>query len=130
MKFGYLIVYVPDVESTLNFYSKAFNLKEFFLHESKQYGELNTGDVKLAFASELLAESNDVTFTRNTIAKDAAGFEIALITNNVKESYNHALNNGAIAVKAPMIKPWGQEVAYLRDLNGVIVEICSPMAEI
>ncbi|MDR6644219.1 putative glyoxalase superfamily protein PhnB [Luteibacter sp. 1214] len=24
-------------------------------------------------------------------------------------------------------KPWGQRVGHLRDLNGVIVEICSPM---
>lgn len=60
--------------------------------------------------------------------KDAAGFEIALITNDVKQGYSHALNNGASAVKEPTIKPWGQEVAYVRDLNGIVVEICSPMS--
>lgn len=127
MKFGYTIIYVPDVEATINFYKKAFNLQPGFLHESKQYGELNTGDIKLAFASDSLAESNGVKFVKNDAKKEPAGFEIALITNDVKQGYNHALTNGAIAIKEPATKPWGQEVAYVLDLNGIIVEICSPM---
>lgn len=127
MKFGYTIIYVSDVESTINFYQKAFKLEQSFLHESKQYGELNTGDIKLAFASDSLAESNGVKFVKNDAKKEPAGFEIALITNDVKQGYKHALSNGAIAVKEPTIKPWGQEVAYVRDLNGIVVEICSPM---
>ncbi|MBX3709907.1 MAG: VOC family protein [Gammaproteobacteria bacterium] len=127
MKFGYTIIYVSDVESTISFYQKAFKLEKSFLHESKQYGELNTGDIKLAFASNSLAESNGIKFAKNDAKKEAAGFEIALITNDVKQGYNHALSNGAIAVKEPTVKPWGQEVAYVLDLNGIIVEICSPM---
>ncbi len=127
MKFGYTIIYVSDVEATIKFYQKAFKLEQGFLDESKQYGELTTGDVKLAFASDSLAESNGVKFTKNDVTKEAAGFEIALITSDVKHNYEHALSNGAMTVKEPTIKPWGQEVAYVRDLNGIIVEICSPM---
>lgn len=127
MKFGYTIIYVSDVESTINFYQKAFKLEQGFLHESKQYGELKTGDVKLAFASNAIAESNGVKFVKNDVKKEAAGFEIALITNDVKQDYNDAITNGAIPIKEPMLKPWGQEVAYVRDLNGINVEICSPM---
>lgn len=127
MKFGYTIIYVSDVEATLNFYKKAFNLEQGFLHESKQYGELSTGNTKLAFASDSLAELNGVQYVKNEIRKDAAGFEIALVTEDVKASYRHALLNGAISVKEPTVKPWGQEVSYVRDMNGVIVEICSPM---
>jgi len=125
MRFGYTIIYVSDVEETLNFYKKAFNLEQSFLHESQQYGELNTGDTKLAFASNSLARSNGVDFIKNDAKNNAAGFEIAFIANDVKKSYDHALKYGAVAVKEPAIKPWGQEVAYVRDLNGIIVEICS-----
>lgn len=127
MQFAYTIIYVSDVESTIQFYQKAFNVTQSFLHESKQYGELDTGATKLAFAADTLAESSGVKFARNKLANEAAGFEIAFSTTNVKESYEHALNNGATSIKEPMIKPWGQEVAYVRDMNGVIVEICSPM---
>jgi lactoylglutathione lyase len=128
MKFGYTIIYVADVEATINFYTKAFNLEQSFLHESKQYGELNTGNTKLAFASNALAQSNGVTFIKNDAKNDAAGFEIGLIANDVKQSYKHALDNGAIAIKEPTTKPWGQEVAYVRDLNGILIEICSALS--
>lgn len=128
MKFGYTIIYVSDVENTIKFYKKAFNIDQYFLHESKQYAELNTGETKLAFASNSLAESSNVNFIKNNLKKSAPGFEIALISNDVKQSYKHALSNGAINVKAPAIKPWGQEVAYVRDLNGILVEIASPVS--
>ena len=127
MKFGYIIIYVDDVEATIDFYRKAFNLEQGFLHESKQYGELSTGDIKLAFASNFLAESNGVTFVRNDAKSEAPGFQIALVSEDVKKSYAYAISQGAIAQIEPTHKPWGQEVAYVRDLNGIIVEICSPM---
>lgn len=47
MQFGYTIIYVSDVEATIDFYKNAFNLKGGFLHDSKQYGELNTDDTLL-----------------------------------------------------------------------------------
>jgi len=30
-------------------------------------------------------------------------------------------------VSEPETKPWGQTVAYVRDRNGFLVELCSPM---
>jgi lactoylglutathione lyase len=33
----------------------------------------------------------------------------------------------ATVVREPKTKPWGQAVGYVRDLNGVIVEIGSPV---
>ena len=127
MKFGYTIIYVADVEKTINFYENAFKLKQSFLHESKQYGELDTGGTKLAFASEALSESNGVEFVKNTSNKVAAGFEIALVCDDVHEAYNIACKGGAIPAVEPFEKPWGQTVAYVRDINGVLVELCSPM---
>jgi uncharacterized glyoxalase superfamily protein PhnB len=127
MKFGYTIVYVNDVESTMNFYSKAFKLEKGFIHESMQYGEMITGDTKLAFVSDSLSKSNDMIYIENNINNKPAGFEIAFITNEVQDSFNHAINNGALSVKEPIEKPWGQLVAYVRDINGILVEICSPI---
>ena len=34
MKLGYTLVYVEDVEATMNFYTIAFGLERGFLHES------------------------------------------------------------------------------------------------
>lgn len=128
MHFGYAIIYVSDVEATLSFYENAFNFKRHFIHESKQYGELATGETKLAFACESLSESNGVLFVNNRAdSAKAAGFELAFVTEHVLEAYEHAVDSGALAIKKPIEKPWGQLVAYVRDLNGIIIEICSPM---
>ena len=57
----------------------------------------------------------------------AAGYEIALVTENPKSAFERAVSAGARPVKALETKPWGQIVAYVRDNNGCIVEICSPI---
>ena len=54
MKFGYTIIYVPDVAASLAFFEKAFGFSQRFLHESGAYGELDTGETTLAFAAHAL----------------------------------------------------------------------------
>jgi len=125
MKFAYTLIYVPDVEMTLNFYVKTFGCTIRFIHESKCYGELATEGVVLAFANEAFVTSGLGTFETNDIQKNPAGFEIAFTTENVQQAYEHAINAGALPLQPPTEKPWGQVVSYVRDINGVIVEICS-----
>lgn len=58
MKFGYTIVYVPSVAEALTFCQDAFGFEMRFLPESGQYGELDTGETVLAFASHAMGEMN------------------------------------------------------------------------
>jgi lactoylglutathione lyase len=58
MKFGYTIVYVSSVADTLAFYRDAFGFETRFLHEAGDYGELETGETVLAFASYEMGEMN------------------------------------------------------------------------
>ena len=128
MKLGYTIIYVADVVATVAFYEKAFGLARRFVHESNLYAEMETGSTALAFAGEAMAELNAVTIRPNRPGDVAAGIEIALVTEDPEVAYKKAVTAGAIAVKPPVLKPWGQTVGYVRDLNGCLVEICSPMA--
>jgi len=129
MRFAYTIIYVSDVEVTLNFYVKAFGCTIRFLHENKQYGELETGSTVLAFASEECAGKNMGDFEVNSLENPRpAGFEVAFSTDDVQKAYAHALAAGARSVKEPAQKPWGQMVAYVLDVNGIIVEICSALS--
>lgn len=122
-RLGYIILYVESVPSTVSFYIQAFGLKKLFIHESNQYAEMQTGQTRLAFADENLIESSHA-FVKNRKQKTAAGAEIALIVEDVKKFYEHAIEMGATEFVAPKKKPWGQTVAYVRDNNGFIVEIC------
>jgi uncharacterized glyoxalase superfamily protein PhnB len=128
MKFGYTIVYVSSVTNTLQFYKKAFGFETRFLHESEQYGELNTGETVLAFASHTMGEMNFVNgYQKTDSSASPLGIELAFVTEEVFEAYSKAISAGATSISEPIIKPWGQTVAYVRDADGVIVELCSPM---
>jgi uncharacterized glyoxalase superfamily protein PhnB len=126
MKFGYMILYVPDVEKAVAFYESAFGLKRKSVHESG-YGEMDTGDTKLAFASVELATSNGVSFAQANPNGPSPAVEVAFVTDDVAAAFAVAVKAGAAPVAQPKQKPWGQVVAYVRDLNGFLVEICSPM---
>ena len=128
MHLGYTIIYVPDVPSSLDFWQRAFGLRQRFLHDSGTYGELDTGATTLAFAHHALGDSN---FPGGHVAAHASpqplGFEIALVTADVGSAHAQALTQGATELAAPSAKPWGQTVSYLRCPDGTLVELCTPM---
>lgn len=123
MKLGYTILYVKDVRNSLDFYEKAFGLKSKFLHESGDYGELDTGATTLAFSSMQLMTK----LKKNPQAADARSpcFEIAFVTENVSVAVDRAVAAGAQLMQKPEQMPWGQTVAYVADTDGFLVEICT-----
>ena len=127
---GYVILYVKDVSATLTFYEQAFGLSRRFYNDDngKAYGELETGAARLAFASVELANAHlKQEVVAASLNKPPLGFEIALVTPDVPALYARAVKAGATSVSEPATKPWGQTVAYLRDKDGHIVEVCTPM---
>lgn len=128
MKLGYTIVYVPNVAESLAFFESAFGLSGRFLHESGDYGELETGETTLAFASHELGKINLPSgFIAASESSQPLGFEIAFVTFDVAQAYQTALLAGATEIRAPEAKPWGQIVAYVRCPDGTLVELCSPV---
>lgn len=128
MKLGYTIIYVADVPETIAFYESAFGLSRRFIHESNLYGELETGDTVLAFAGVEAAEMNGLAIVPNSPDAPAAAWEICFVTEDVASAYDRAIAAGCTPVSAPSAKPWGQTVSYVRDLDGCLVEIASPIA--
>lgn len=128
LKFSHMIFYVSDVRETLAFYEKAFGLKTKFLHESNMYGELDTGSTSLGFASNEMAALNlPDGHQKPSLEQAPFANEIAFTSKNVEADYDHAIQSGATALTAPTEKPWGQVVGYLRDPNGIVIEIGSEM---
>lgn len=128
MQFGYTIVYVPSVTEALIFYKEAFGFETRFLHESHQYGELETGTTVLAFASHAMGEMNlDGQYQKADLNMAPLGIELAFVTGDVASAYARAVAAGAIPLKPPVEKPWGQLVAYVRAKEGSLIELCSPV---
>ena len=128
MRFGYTILYVEDVARAIDFSERAFGLARRFVTDDATYGEMETGETTLSFASHTLVGGFiSGGYRRNDPAEPPAGVEIGLITDDVPAAWDAALAAGATVVSPPATKPWGQTVAYVRDLEGMLVEICTPV---
>ena len=128
MEYGYTIIYVSSVEDTLAFYTRAFGFGLKFIHESKAYGELETGGTTLAFASHEMGDMNlGGKYSKADINDKPFGMELAFVTEDVPADFEKAVAAGAVPLKEPQIKPWGQVVGYVRAIDGSIIELCSPI---
>jgi lactoylglutathione lyase len=130
MKFGYTIIYVSSVADALTFYKDAFGFETRFLHESGEYGELNTGETVLAVASHAMGERNlKGRYQKTDLSGTPFGVELAFVTDDVASAYARAIAAGAVSIEEPTSKPWGQVVAYVRAREGSLIELCSAIGE-
>lgn len=128
IKFGYTILYVNDVTKSIEFYEQSFGFKRKFITPENDYAELDTGNTTLSFASKQLGNTNLKNgFLESSLQEKPFGIEIALIADNVKDVVENFLKNGALLLEEPIVKPWGQTVAYIRDIDGFLIELCSPI---
>ena len=125
MIFRYTILYVDDVVASLDFFQQAFGFQTGFLHESGDYGELSTGETKLAFSSTSLMRQLGKNPQRPK--SGAPAFEIAFETDDVSAALARAIDAGASLVQDVRDEPWGQTTSYVSDPNGYLIEICSPV---
>ncbi|MBW4565456.1 MAG: VOC family protein [Mojavia pulchra JT2-VF2] len=128
MKFGYTIIWVDDVIKTVEFYEKAFGLVRRNLRETDKFvwAEMETGNTTLAFSSineaQMLFSGG---FHPNDPIQPPSLIQISFIAADVATAYMRALGAGAKSLEAPKRQPWGQIIARVRDLNGVLVSLVS-----
>ncbi len=127
MKFKYTILYVENVKETIKFFEDAFGLKESMIHESGDYGELDTGSTTLSFSS--LKLMTDIGKNPARPNPSTPTFEIAFETNEVASALEKAIKAGATLIQGAEQMPWGQTTAYVADKNGFLIEICTPVGD-
>ena len=126
VKFGYTILYVEDVQKSIEFYENTFGFSRKFITPENDYRELSTGETTISFASKKLAAQNlKDGFIESNLEDKPFAIELGFITDNVGELVQKATSFGAVLIKEPTQKPWGQIVAYVRDLDGFLIEICT-----
>lgn len=128
MKYAYTILYVDNVPETIEFYERAFGFAQKFITPEKDYAELVSGETTIAFASIELGHSNfKQGFEKLSASKKPFGVELAFASENIEVDFENALIAGATEFEPLTQKPWGQKVGYVRDNNGFLIEICTPM---
>lgn len=124
MDLRYVILYVADVGKTMDFYARAFGLEDRFRHEGGDYGEMATGETRLAFSAISLMQGLGKQVA--TEAPTRPSFELAFETGDVPGALDRAVAAGAVLVQSALEMPWGQTVGYVRAPEGTLVEICTP----
>ncbi|MGB0862006.1 MAG: VOC family protein [Saprospiraceae bacterium] len=128
MKYGYTIIYVENVSETIEFYEKAFGFRRKFVTPENDYGELLSGETTISFASIELGNANfKKGFQKIKKTTQPTGVEMAFVTENIETDFERAIEAGATVFEAIIEKPWRQKVGYLRDNNGFLIEICTPI---
>lgn len=128
MKYAYTILYVENVTETVVFYEKAFGFQRKFITPENDYAELFSGETTISFASLGLAGSNfKKGITPISKGEKPIGVEMAFTTENIAEDFQQAIDAGAIEYAPVVQKPWEQQVGYLLDNNGFLIEICTPI---
>ena len=124
MKFAHTSLFVKDVPQAVAFYEQAFGMKKRFMHESGQFAEMESGEAVLHFAASEPVRANLAPgFQENSLSNLPPGIELCFETDDVMTAFSTAVEAGAIVYEQPKTKPWGQTVAYVRDLDGVLIEI-------
>ena len=131
MKLSHTVIYVDDVPAAIEFYERAFSLKRRFIHESGQYGEMDTGSTTLAFTGRKLANSLvPCGFRANHPSHEPVGMQISFEPDgDVLSAFAKATAAGASVVTEPEHKPWGWISAMVRDRDGTLVELAQRVKE-
>ncbi|WP_058911412.1 VOC family protein [Entomohabitans teleogrylli] len=125
MQFAWTILYVDDVPQMLDFYHRAFGFEIRYLHDDKNWGELDTGATRLAFCSRKLLAQSGIAAGRSDYRHPT--FELAFTTDDVAAALNQALEAGAHTVSGIETAAWGQTLCYVADPEHNLVEICTPL---
>jgi lactoylglutathione lyase len=124
-RLGYVILYVEDLDRAVEFYTATFGLAERFKQEL--YAELDTGETTLSLAQrDFVEEHFGVSLPQAGLGTSEVGFVVEKA--DVDRVYQRAMGQGVTPVLPPADQPWGQRVSYVRDPDGHLLEICSPVS--
>jgi lactoylglutathione lyase len=127
LTFRYAVWIVADVAASVAFYERAFGLKLRHMPPSHGYAELETGATLLCFLSEAFLRDANLyggqTIVPNRPSSAPGGSTIAFLSDDLERDWARAVAAGCSVMKAPEKKPPGQTLGYLRDINGIVVEL-------
>ncbi|RAL21455.1 VOC family protein [Thermoflavimicrobium daqui] len=124
MSMRYIILYVKDVEKSKEFYRDCLGLP--IRGEHGTYIELRTGATILALNSRKSVQ--ELTGLQVSSSHSLSQtFEVGFVVEDVKAVIEDLRSQGVPILMEPVMKPWGQTVAYVADPDGHFIEICSSM---
>ncbi|WP_107942918.1 MULTISPECIES: VOC family protein [Metasolibacillus] len=120
----YIILYVNDLEKTMHFYQNILGLSVKM--QQGTYVEFDTGQTTLSFNTRQ-SVNEEIGLEVPEALTASQTFEIGFVVEDVQATIETLRTQGVKVVKEPVVKPWGQTVAYVADPDGHYIEICTSM---
>lgn len=118
----YVILYVNNFEETIHFYRNILGLPVKM--QQGTYVEFDTGATILSINTRDSVRE-EIGLDVPNVLSDAQTFEIGFVVDDVQATIETLRTQGVTVVKEPVVKPWGQTVAYVADPDGHYIEICT-----
>jgi lactoylglutathione lyase len=123
-RLGYVILWCEDVDGALRFYTDVLGFREKARHGD--YVELDTGPTTLALVARAFVR-DQLHLEVPPPGPGSAEIGVVVERDAVAATFARAVAGGATGVQPPHEQPWGQVVSYVRDPEGHLLEICSPV---
>lgn len=117
---------VANFSEAFDFYTNSLELEVKIHDEKNKFAELQLGDLKIALLTDDTLES---MCGKSQLAKSGlSNIVIAVEVDDISEKYNQ-LKDKVKFIEKPKTTPWGQKVAYFKDIEGYVWEISEPFGE-
>jgi lactoylglutathione lyase len=121
------MLYVADVPATVSFYVDGLGAMLDHAHDDGSYAEVHVDDLTVGLVAEVDAREHlPVPFEPGARSGPPGAFELFFEVADADEAAKKAASAGATVLAQPTDKPWGWRVAYLRDPNGIVIELACP----
>ncbi|AYV71849.1 VOC family protein [Bacillus sp. PK3-056] len=118
----YVILYVNNFENTMHFYKDILDLPVKMQQDT--YVEFDTGATTLSINTrQSVKEEIGLNVPEASVSTQT--FEIGFVVEDVPATIDTLRGQGVPIIKEPVVKPWGQTVAYVADPDGHYIEICT-----
>lgn len=117
--FAHVALYTDKFEETIEFYKNAFNAMEL------GYFETDRRATWLGIGEDILE-----IFESNPLPSEGSFKHIAFMCDSVDETYNYALNHGALPYVEPkdicldLNEKQELRIAFVKGINGEQIELC------
>ena len=121
---GYVILWCENLEVAVRFYTNTLGFAEKM--RQGDYVELDTGPTTLSLVARRFVR-DELHLEVPPLGPENAEIAVVVAREVVTATFDRAVAAGATSIQPPHEQPWGQLVSYLRDPDGHLLEICSPV---
>lgn len=112
---------VNDFDKALTFYKEILELPVHIEDKDNQFAELVLGNSLIALLTETTLK--DMSENLEFVNHNENSFLFAVEVDNLEETYYNLLKKKVDFIQEPKSTPWGQKVAYFKDIEGYVWEI-------